>query len=99
MARQVIEADYHRNGIGGLGFFVAIVRDVFDEGDDDLFLYIEMGDDWRDGIHVAVLKLKDIADHNIYMHRANGKRGGAAWRGDNAADASAEVRAFVEATW
>ena len=76
MARRkpnIITADYHRNGVGGRGFNVAIIRNPMPDAAGD-FLYIEFpGDDCA----VAVLRVSDVAAHTIRMHED-----GAAWRGD-----------------
>jgi hypothetical protein len=74
---DVSDADYHRNGGSGTGFYVGIF-----EYDGRRMLGITFDDDER---AVAVLDLDEAARGNIYMHPSPGKQntGGNAWRGDH----------------
>lgn len=83
-APKVIEQDFHRNGVGGAGFHVAIIEHpehgrmlVVDFG---LETESHLDHDWP---YVAVLNLDQAAAGNIYMHPTNGQPGGNAWRGDS----------------
>jgi len=70
-------ADHHRNGVGGAGFFVAIVNDE----ETGRMLVINFPDEHGT---TAVLNLDEAHKGNIYMHPEPGKpgTGGNAWRGD-----------------
>jgi len=66
---EIINSDYHRNGVGGAPFKIALVKDP-DEGDTKLVLMFE-----AEG-HTAVLSLdKLILDSDIEF-------GSNSWRGD-----------------
>lgn len=63
---EVKAVDYHRNGIGGVGFVIAIVRDT---GTDADRLYIDFDIDGEEGnTYAAVVDLAQAAKGNIYMH-------------------------------
>lgn len=98
---KVLESDYHRNGVGGEGFYVSIV-------DDPAFgrmLVIDFSyehrprkpkqayKEWKAEEEynppygfTAVLNLDEAATGNIYMFGNEGHLGGNAWRGDRLGD-------------
>lgn len=81
---RVLEVDYHRNGVGGRPFIVAIVEDPIDTMP-GRFLYVDFGEhDYA----VAVLDLDKTAEGNIHMHSTGSALhpGGNAWRGDMVKD-------------
>ena len=65
---QIVNADYHRNGVGGLPFKVALVDDPND-GDTKLVIMFE-----AEG-HTAVLSLNKLMEEDISF-------GTNSWRGD-----------------
>ena len=80
---EIEHVAYHRNGVGGEGFMVAIAQ----HPEYGRMLVVDFGYDaktWTDDNwgHVAVLNLDRAADGNIYMFPKNGQPGGNAWRGD-----------------
>lgn len=86
-------ADYHRNGISGMGFHVAIINDE----DKGRMLVIDFPDD---NGYTAVLNLDKASKGNIYMYPEPGKpgTGGNAWRGDVLGDKYREaIKAEVQA--
>ena len=99
---KVEHVDWHRNGISGQGFYVAIVDDpeggrmlVIDFGSDD-----EECDEHRNC--VAVLNIDKAAEGNIYMHPQAGvdNSGGNAWRGDRiGAEYIPSIRAKQDEKW
>lgn len=92
-SHRILAADYHRNGIGGAGFYVAIVETT-DEDGTDRFLCVDFSgdadnpDDYDPG-RFAVLRVSDVAAGNIGMypltHPESGQiiegTGNAAYRG------------------
>lgn len=76
-APAVIAADYHRNGVGGVGFFVGLV----DDPDGGRMLIITFGGD-DDEMYTAALNVDQAAAGNIFMFPTDGVGGGNAWRGD-----------------
>lgn len=79
---RVVEADFHRNGVGGEPFYVGIVEE---EGRRMLVTYFPPPDPeprWR-APHIAVLDLDKAAAGNVYMHESGSHEGGNAWRGDH----------------
>lgn len=81
MSHEVLHADYHRNGVGGVGFNIALVRD---DKERRTFLVIDfLSDEYG---HTAVVDVDQAAAGNIYMFPQNGQPGGNAWRGDRLGD-------------
>jgi hypothetical protein len=64
----VIESDYHRNGVGGMPFKVALVDDP-NEGDTKLVIMFEKE------MHTAVFSLEKLAQGDIFF-------GSNSYRGD-----------------
>jgi hypothetical protein len=76
---KVLEADWHRNGVAGAGFSVAIV----DDPTEGRMLVIDFSaEEDADYGYTAVLNLDKAASGNIYMFGTNEHAGGNAWRGD-----------------
>lgn len=92
----VLEADYHRNGVGGEGFYVGVIQD-HEQGRMLLTYFPEEGARWQS--RIAVVNLDTAATGNIYMHPHGDHEGGNAWRGDHYQEAAEMVRAAVEARW
>lgn len=95
---EVTDVAYHRNGVGGEGFMVAIAQHpeygrmlVVDFGYD---AKTHSDDNWG---HVAVLNLDQAADGNIYMHPNNDQPGGNAWREDVVG--AGEIRPLLKAKY
>lgn len=99
----VLHADYHRNGVGGEGFYVGLIYDdaqqcallvtwfpEYQEDDDTLAKF---------QTRISVIDPAKAAEGNVYMHPFNGQPGGNAWRGDHYQDAAKAIRAAVEARW
>jgi hypothetical protein len=95
MTHRILAADYHRNGIGGAGFYVAIVETTDDEGT-RRFLCVDFSGEpdpdypeSHDPGRFAVLRVDQVAAGNIGMfpltHPDSGQliegTGGAAYRG------------------
>lgn len=100
MKSLVLQADYHRNGVSGEGFYVGIVAD--DEGDKLLIHFPEYdkgGELARFQSRIAVLDLAQAAEGNIYMHPVGDQPGGNAWRGDHYVHHAEAVRDAVEHRW
>jgi hypothetical protein len=94
---KVLAADFHRNGVGGEPFFVAIV----DDPENGRMLVVDFGtdaEDWNDNNwgHVAVLDLDKATEGNIYMFPTDGQPGGNAWRGDRL---GSMYRPLIKAAW
>lgn len=88
---EVLEADWHRNGVSGVGFSVAVVKDPA-EG---RMLVIDFsGEQGSDYGYTAVLNLDMAAEGNIYMFGQGKHAGGNAWRGDVLGD---QYRPLVKA--
>lgn len=83
MTHKVLHADYHRNGVGGVGFNIALVQD---DDEERTFLVIDFCTE--DYGHTAVVDVAQAAEGNIYMHPEEGvpNSGGNAWRGDRMGD-------------
>lgn len=80
MTRTLIDIDYHRNGVSGVGFFVSIFKD--DEADPhERFLGIQFEDDTD--CYTAVIGIGRLCEKGIQMH---GEDYGNAWRGDHFSD-------------
>lgn len=98
-APQILEADFHRNGVGGAPFHVAIVRDPLPGVTGD-FLCVTFDDNAGGLPAFAALRVSDITEGNIYMHPQPDRpasTGHAAWRGDQFARALAwPIRAEAE---
>lgn len=94
MTHKILAADYHRNGVGGAGFYVAIVETTGATDQPERFLCIDFSGDADDPDNYdpgrfAVLRVADVAQGNIGMypitHPDTGQviegTGDAAWRG------------------
>jgi hypothetical protein len=95
----LLEADYHRNGVGGAGFYVALFHDHNDDRRKLLTWFptddAEHGPIGRQD-RVAVIDVDEAATGNIYMHPRNRHKGGNAWRGaDSYSDLLPLVRDVV----
>lgn len=99
---DVLHADYHRNGIGGAGFYVALLFDHTTSRRMLLTWFPEYRDPHpetgaerlaRRQDYVSVIDVDQAAEGNIYMHPGNGQPGGNAWRG---ADYYADVLPLIE---
>jgi hypothetical protein len=90
---RIITADYHRNGVGGAGFYVAIVEttDHKAPATSGRYLCVDFtgeGEDSDPG-RFAVLRMDKLCDGNIGMHPITDPdhdvviegTGGNAWRG------------------
>lgn len=91
---NIVVADYHRNGIGGAGFYVAIV-DTTEDGETNRYLCVDFSghedDDpgQFDPGRFAVLRMDQLCRGNIGMHPITHPEsgeliegtGGAAYRG------------------
>lgn len=89
MEHEVLTADYHRNGVGGAGFYVGIVK-----SDGEQYLCVDFtghpedGEDYDPG-RFAVLRMDLLRAGNIAMHQLTDPdtgqviegTGGNAWRG------------------
>jgi hypothetical protein len=103
MDHKIHSASYHRNGIAGTGFYVAIVSTKIPEERKRVqFLCIDFTD--TDPASFAVLRLDEAAKLNIGMHPitdpTTGKliagTGDNAWRGDRwAAELHEPIREWV----
>jgi len=81
---DILAADYHRNGVGGAGFYVALVQD---QGRRMLVVHFPSEDEDGEvghGGYTAVLDTLKLAAGNIYMHPRPDVPGSGdnAWRGD-----------------
>lgn len=79
--------DNHRNGVGGVPFYAAIVLDEVDGASGRFLVQVEddvfTGDKQiSDGRFASVLDLSQAADGNIYSDPHLGSGGGNAWRAD-----------------
>lgn len=88
---EILEADYHRNGVSGEGFYVGILK----EGDTrKLVICFDAPET------TAVLDLDKAASGNIYMYPPAGREqeglGGNAWRGDLYSDLREDLKAKAE---
>lgn len=85
MAIKILAADHHRNGVGGVGFTVALFTDSEEPG--RVFLGVSFEDFEQPNIEhqnrgcVAVLDVAEAANGNIFMHPTATREGGNAWRG------------------
>lgn len=70
---EIVESDYHRNGVGGMGFKVALVDDA-DEGDTKLVIMFDRE------YYTAVLSLDKLKSGDIAF-------GSNSYRGDRFDDA------------
>jgi hypothetical protein len=68
MELKIIDASFHRNGIGGVGFY-AIIFDDKEEGRMVASLFDEPG-------YCAIYSIKLLGDNNIAFAQGN------SWRGD-----------------
>ena len=68
MNLKIIDASFHRNGIGGVGFY-AIIFDDKDEGRMVASLFDDPG-------YTAIYNIKMLGDNNIAFAQRN------SWRGD-----------------
>ncbi len=80
---KVLATDFHRNGSGGEGFFVALIQD---EGLKRRFLVVDFCYDYEYPVYgyTAVLDIDQAHAGNIFMHphETVPGSGGNAWRGD-----------------
>lgn len=81
----VEHADYHRNGVGGVGFHVGIVRGIEDDSESRFLVITFQGEDGSDSEYTAALNLDEAWAGNIYMHPHADQPGMNAWRGDRIA--------------
>jgi hypothetical protein len=96
---NVLAVDYHRNGVGGEGFYVGIIADQEEPGGPvsrKLVVAFDMPE-----CAVAVLDLKEAYHGNIFMHPqpAIPGSGGNAWRGDHYAGYLEVFRAMLDERW
>jgi len=70
---EIVESDYHRNGVGGMGFKVALVNDA-NEGDTKLVIMFDQQ------YYTAVLSLDKLKNGDIAF-------GSNSYRGDRFDDA------------
>jgi hypothetical protein len=98
-APKILEADHHRNGVMGEGFYVGIIKD--NDGSRKLVVFFPEYAD-ADGetlaahqARVAVLDLDLAATGNIYMHPTEEHAGDNAWRGDRYGNAARDLIAEV----
>lgn len=103
MSYEVLHADYHRNGVGGAGFFVGLVHDSEEQRD---FLvtwfpqYEEDGDTLQKfQENIAVIDPAQAATGNVYMHPTGDQPGGNAWRGDHYGDAARAMQQLVRSRY
>jgi hypothetical protein len=88
-APKIKSVDYHRNGVGGKGFYVAIVEDLFgDGGSEGDFLVITFPTQDYDGSETEVSDYRYTAAFKMDL-LANGeiRFGVNSWRGDRASAA------------
>lgn len=91
---KVISADYHRNGVSGVPFRVAIVENPFDGEQEEgrTFLVITMADEdgEYDLLSTAVLAMDKLAEGEIrFLHNS--------WRGDHVSEeAHRAIRETIE---
>lgn len=93
----VEQADHHRNGTGGNGFYVGIIREAKPGHPETRKLVIyfpQIGD-----CAIAVLDLAQAAEGNIYMYPHAEQPGGNAWRGGEYRPVAEAIRETVEARW
>ncbi len=79
----IVSASYHRNGIGGVGFY-AILFDDADQGRMVASLFESMGENahpLKDGDYCAVYSVEELTKGNVAFAHGN------SWRGDRYADA------------
>ena len=110
MAHTILVADYHRNGIGGAGFYVAIVETTEPGEPVQRYLCVDFSGDPSDPDNYdpgrfAVLRVDQVAAGNVGMHPITHPEsgqviegtGGAAYRGaDSWGNAlRGEIRAWV----
>ncbi len=98
---EILEADYHRNGVGGEGFYVGLIRD---EGRRMLVTWFPEYEDDGNTLtpfqtRIAVVDVDAAATGNIYMYRRGDQPGGNAWRGDHYGTAARKIRDTVHARW
>lgn len=101
------KVEYHRNGVGGRGFYVALVTDPFgnhdmdDDGEFVVIMFPEYNSETDEYVvsheYTAVLHLGMLADRCIEF-------GENSWRGDRAAGACGDMilaaaKAQLEASW
>jgi hypothetical protein len=79
MTIQVEGVAYHRNGVGGAGFYVVAFR--WAETDDEPRPMI--GILFEGACRVAVMDREQARIGNIFMHPTDQHDGGNAWRGDH----------------
>ena len=80
MKREVIKLDYHRNGVGGLGFYVGIIKN--DDGSRKVAIRFPDIDKKIGNVVCAILDIDLLNENIIGMFEGRGN----AWRGDHYAD-------------
>lgn len=102
---SVESADFHRNGSGGNGFFIGVVRHLKGENRGRRFLVTDFrgetpdSEDWDRG-NLAVVDLDQAVTGNISMFPQGGHAGGNAWRGADYFQAEADaIRGVVRERW
>ena len=86
MAREVIEMHYHRNGISGLGFHVAIVKDTDGDGTREMLVirFPKEADEQTGNVVCAAFDLAKLAEKELrFFHNS--------WRGDYYSDVMDEA--------
>ena len=98
---KIQEVDYHRNGVGGAGFFVALFTDKKEPGRQFIGISFDSTDpECRNPEFVAVLDLNEAVKGNIYMHPHEQHEGGNAWRGaDHYGPTMQEAAAILDARY
>lgn len=79
--QQIKQLDYHRNGVCGLGFHVAIVEEIEDGERRDMLVVRFPSDADKDagGVLCAAFDIAKLIHHDIEF-------GSNSWRGDHYAD-------------
>lgn len=111
-SHAVVQASYHRNGIGGAGFYVALIDSLLDNATEPrrfLLTWFPTHDyegERTTGYqeNVAVVAVDEVAKGNIAMHPLVAKdgtlisgTGGNAWRGaDEWQSVLPEIEAWIE---
>lgn len=76
MKLSIIEASYHRNGVGGVGFYAILFNDLEAESENQNPMIASLFGDERNGL-CAVYSVAELSGGNIAF--ANGN----SWRGDH----------------
>lgn len=78
MKLEIIEASYHRNGVGGVGFTAILFKDLSDKKQGMMIASLFDGDERG---YCSVYSVNELAKGNIAFARGN------SWRGDVYEDA------------